>query len=63
MVRNLPAGAGDKRLGFDSWVEKFRWRKDRLPTAVSSGFPGGSGGKESACITLLLKKVKEKLIH
>ena len=24
-------------------------RKDRLPTAVFLGFPGGSAGKESAC--------------
>ena len=26
------------------------WRRDRLPTAVFLGFPGGSTGKESACI-------------
>ena len=25
------------------------WRKDRLPTPVFSGFPGGSAGKESTC--------------
>ena len=25
------------------------WRKDRLPTPVFLGFPGGSVGKESAC--------------
>ena len=25
------------------------WRRDRLPTAVFLGFPGGSDGKESAC--------------
>ena len=25
------------------------WRRDRLPTAVFLGFPGGSTGKESAC--------------
>ena len=24
------------------------WRRDRLPTPVFLGFPGGSGGKESA---------------
>ena len=24
------------------------WRRDRLPTLVSMGFPGGSNGKESA---------------
>ena len=25
------------------------WRRDRLPTPVFWGFPGGSAGKESAC--------------
>ena len=25
------------------------WRRDRLPTAVFLGFPGGSTGKESTC--------------
>ena len=25
------------------------WRRDRLPTRVFLGFPGGSAGKESAC--------------
>ena len=25
------------------------WRRDRLPTPVVMGFPGGSDGKESAC--------------
>ena len=34
---------------FDSWVRKICWRRDRLPTPVSLGFPGGSAGKESAC--------------
>ena len=33
----------------DPWVRKIRWRRDRLPTAVFLGFPGGSAGKESAC--------------
>ena len=28
---------------------KIRWRRDRLPTPVFLGFPGGSAGKESAC--------------
>ena len=36
-------------LLFDSWVGKNRWRRDRLPTPVFLGFPGGSAGKESAC--------------
>ena len=34
---------------FDSWVRKTCWRRDRLPTPVFLGFPGGSVGKESAC--------------
>ena len=34
---------------FDSWVRKIHWRRDRLPTPVFLGFPGGSVGKESAC--------------
>ena len=34
---------------FDFWVGKIRWRRDRLPTPVFLGFPGGSAGKESAC--------------
>ena len=31
-----------------SWVRKILWRRDRLPSPVSLGFPGGSDGKESA---------------
>ena len=27
----------------------MHWRRDRLPTPVFLGFPGGSAGKESAC--------------
>ena len=34
---------------FDSWVKKFPWSRDRLPTPVFLGFPGDSEGKESAC--------------
>ena len=30
-------------------VLKIHWRKDRLPTPVFLGFPGGSDGKESTC--------------
>ena len=37
--------AGD--TGFDLWVGKIHWRRDRLPTPVFLGFPGGSPGKES----------------
>ena len=38
--------AGDS--GFDSWVGKIHWRRDRLPTPVFLGLPCGSDGKESA---------------
>ena len=27
--------------GFDSWVRKIPWRRDRLPTLIFLGFPGG----------------------
>ena len=29
--------------------QEFSLEKDRLPTPVLFGFPGGSGGKESTC--------------
>ena len=38
-----------RRPWFYSWVGKIPWRRDRLPTPVFLGFPGGSAGKESAC--------------
>ena len=28
---------------------KIPWRRDKLPTPVFTGFPGGSDGKESTC--------------
>ena len=31
------------------FIRKIPWRRDRLPTPVFLGFPGGSAGKESAC--------------
>ena len=36
-----------RRPWFNSWVRKNHWRRDRLPTPVFLGFPGGSDGKES----------------
>ena len=36
-----------RRPRFNSWVGKILWRRDRLPTPVFLGFPGGSAGKES----------------
>ena len=35
------------RPGFDPWVGKTPWRRDRPPTPVFLGFPGGSAGKDS----------------
>ena len=31
------------------WVGEIPWKRDRLPTPVFLGFPGGSDGEESAC--------------
>ena len=42
LVKNLPAM-------WETWVGKLPWRRDRIPTPVLTGFPGGSDGKESAC--------------
>ena len=38
-----------RRPWFNSQVEKFPWRRDRLPTPVFLGFPGGSDSKQSSC--------------
>ena len=38
-----------RRPLFDSWVRKIHWRRDRLPTLVLLGFPGGSADKEAIC--------------
>ena len=38
-----------RRPQFDSWIRIIPWRRDRLPTPVFLGFPGGSAGKKSAC--------------
>ena len=37
------------RPGFNSYIGKIHWRKDRLPTPVFLGFPCGSADKESTC--------------
>ena len=46
LVKNLPA-IQETLVWFLG--EKICWRRDRLPSPVFLGFPGGSGGKESAC--------------
>ena len=38
-----------RRPQFNSWVGKIPWRSDKPSTPVFLDFPGGSGGKESAC--------------
>ena len=47
LLKNLPAM---QETLVQVWVGKICWRRERLPTLVFSGFPGGSAGKESACI-------------
>ena len=46
LVKN-PSAMQETR--FNSWVGKIQWRRDRLPTPVFLGFPGGSADKESTC--------------
>ena len=46
MVKNPPA-MQETPVRF--LVGKICWRRNRLPTPVFLGFPGGSEGKESAC--------------
>ena len=38
-----------RRPWFSPRVRKIPWRRDRLPTPVFMGFPGGSDCTESAC--------------
>ena len=45
VVKNLPANAGDVRLGFDPWVRKIPWRRAWQPTSVF--LPGDSQGQRS----------------
>ena len=46
LVKNLPAM---QETPFNSCVRKIHWRRDRLPTPVFLGFPGGLAFKGSAC--------------
>ena len=46
LVKNPPA-IQETLVWFQGW--KVRWRRDRPPTPVLLGFPGGSAGKETAC--------------
>ena len=47
LVKNPPAV--QEYPGSNSLVRKILWRRDRLPTPVFLGSPGGSAGKESTC--------------
>ena len=50
--KSFPGSSADKdsrRPWFDSWVRKILWSRNRLPTPVFMGFPGGSDSKEYAC--------------
>ena len=38
---------GCEERGFNSWVGKICWRRDRLPTPAFLGFSCGSAGQES----------------
>ena len=42
-----------RRPWFDSWARKIPWRRDRLPTPVFLGFPGGSAVKKLPAIQSL----------
>ena len=69
LVKNPPARW---ETWFDPWVRKIPWRRDRLPTPVFLGFPGGSAVKKLPAIrgTWIrslgwedpLKKRKEQLL-
>ena len=49
LCKGFPDSSVGKESQFNSWVRKIRWRRDRLPTLVFLGFPGGSVSKESTC--------------
>ena len=46
LVKNPPAM---QETWLDSWIGTIPWRKNRLPTLVFLGSPGGSVDKESTC--------------
>ena len=46
LVKNPPAM---QEIPVQFLCGKICWRRDRLPTPVLLGFPGGSDSKESAC--------------
>ena len=46
LVKNLPTG---QETPVQFLGQEDPWRRDRLPTPVFLGFPGGSADKDSAC--------------
>ena len=46
LVKNPPAKQ-ETLVPFLDWEDEDLWRRDRLPTPLLLGFPGGSDGKES----------------
>ena len=44
-VKNTPASAGNKTLGFTSWVGKIPWRRGWQPSPIF--LPGESHGQRS----------------
>ena len=45
VAKNMPANAGNMRLGFDPWVRKIPWKRAWQPTLVF--LPGASLGQRS----------------
>ena len=54
LVKNLPA---IQETPVQFLVRKIPWIRDRLPTSVLLGFPGGSDSKESACFVVDLGSI------
>ena len=48
LVKNPPA-MQETPVQFLGWEDPWVRRRDRLPTPVFLGFPGGSAGKKSTC--------------
>ena len=48
LAKNQPAKQ-ETLVRFLGWEDLLEKGRDRLPTPVFLGFPGGSGDKESAC--------------
>ena len=48
LAKNQPAKQ-ETLVRFLGWEDLLEKARDRLPTPVFLGFPGGSGGKESTC--------------